>query len=187
LAGGSRSLRADTTESNQAVNLLARALRLSFDIRSGAGYFLRAESFFNVSTRIDEMDLTRYYGGRSLHARSHGETFFTLLEHKFREDGLFLLDEPEAALSPQRQLSFLVLLHDVMKEFAEAQFIISTHSPILLGFPGAQIVSFDGGALAEIDYESTSPARIVRRFMNNREGFLDELFRETPSLFDDEL
>ena len=79
--------------------------------------------------------ISAYYGGRSLHTRSHGETFFTLLDLKFRRNGLFLLDEPEAALSPQRQLSFLVLIHDVLQKYNDAQFIICTHSPIILGYP----------------------------------------------------
>jgi predicted ATPase len=125
------------------------------------------------------------YGGQSLHTRSHGETFFTLLTHKFQRNGLFLLDEPEAALSPQRQLAFIVLLHDTLRTYKDAQFIISTHSPVLLGFPGAQILSFDDGHLLEIPYEDTAPVQIVRRFLNDRESFLAELFREAPSLFED--
>lgn len=196
--GGNRNLKADTTESNQSIDSLVRALRLSFDIRTGRGYFLRAESFFNTATLIDKTDretmleivsappISSYYGGKSLHTRSHGETFLTLLECKFQSDGLFLLDEPEAALSPQRQLSFLLLMHDVLRKFKNAQFIISTHSPILLGFPGAQIISFDAEQLREIDYEETSPAQIVSRFLNCRKAFLEELFQETPSLFGEE-
>ncbi len=193
--GGNRNLKADTTESNRSVDPLVRALRLSFDIRTGKGYFLRAESFFNTATLIDRLDsepglgapISMYYGGRSLHTRSHGETFLTLLECKFRSDGLFLLDEPEAALSPQRQLSFLLLMHDVLRRFKDAQFVISTHSPILLGFPGAQIISFDEERLSEIDYEETSPAQIVRRFLSHRKVFLEELFQETPTLFKDNI
>ena len=122
--------------------------------------------------------------GRSLHTRSHGETFFTVLELKFQRNGLFLLDEPEAALSPQRQLAFLVLLHDVVRKYRDAQFIISTHSPVLLGYPDAQIVSFDDGLLHEIRYEQTASMQIVRRFVNHRDSFLDELFGNTPTLFD---
>jgi predicted ATPase len=127
--------------------------------------------------------ISAFYGGRSLHTRSHGETFFTLLQLKFQRNGLFLLDEPEAALSPQRQLSFLVLIHDVLRKYKGAQFIISTHSPILLGFPGAQILSFDSGQIHEIEFEETAPLQIMRRFVNRRESFLEELLKETPSLF----
>jgi predicted ATPase len=119
--GGNRNFGNDSTESNHSIDPLVRGLRLSFDRRTGAGYFLRAESFFNTVSHMDNLDkepaphappISAYYGGRSLHTRSHGETFFTLLDLKFRRNGLFLLDEPEAALSPQRQLSFLVLIHD---------------------------------------------------------------------------
>lgn len=183
--GGTRSFRNDTTESNRAIDPLVKALRLSFDVRTGAGFFLRAESFFNVASHIDDMDLTAFYGGRSLHTRSHGETFFTLLDLKFRRNGLFLLDEPEAALSQQRQLSFLVLIHDVLKNFKDAQFIISTHSPVLLAYPKAQILSFDEGKVHEVSYEDTGSYQVVHRFLNDREEFLEELFAETPSLFDE--
>ena len=151
--GGNRNFRNDSTESNRSVDPLVKALRLSFDQRTGAGFFLRAESFFNTASHIDNLDrepavgppISAFYGGRSLHTRSHGETFFTVLDLKFRRNGLFLLDEPEAALSPQRQLSFLVLIHDVSAEFKDAQFIISTHSPVLLAYPKAQILLFDEG------------------------------------------
>ncbi len=190
--GGTRNFMNDTTESNHSVDPLVRVLRLSFDKRTGAGYFLRAESFFNTVSYMDELDkegapgstpISAFYGGRSLHTRSHGETFFKLLELKFQRNGLFLLDEPEAALSPQRQLAFLVLIHDVLKKYKDAQFIISTHSPVLLGYPKAQIVSFDEGPLHEIEYEETAPMQIVQRFVNQRDSFLEELFGDPPSLF----
>jgi predicted ATPase len=184
--GGTRSFSNDTTESNHSIDPLVGALRLAFDRRTGKGFFLRAESFFNAASYIDQIGATEYYGRRSLHARSHGESFFTLLEGKFQRDGLFLLDEPEAALSPQRQLAFLVLLHDVLRKCKDAQFIISTHSPVLLGFPDAQIISFDDEKLHRIEYEETTPMQIVRRFVNNRDGFLRELFQKPPMLFDNE-
>ena len=110
--------------------------------------------------------LTNFYGGISLHAQSHGESFLTLLERKF-----------------QRQLSFLVLVHDVLKKFRDAQFIISSHSPILLGYPQAQILSFDEGRIREISYEETASVQIVRRFVNHRNRFLEELFKDSSSLF----
>lgn len=189
--GGTRNFQNNSTSSNQSIEPLVKAMRLSFDIRTGAGFFLRAESLFNTITHMDRLDeepafgppLSHFYGGRSLHTRSHGETFFTVLDLKFRRNGLFLLDEPEAALSPQRQLAFLVLIHDVLKKHRDAQFIISTHSPVLLGYPEAQIFCFDGGQIHEIDYEQTEPLKIVRRFLNDRERFIRELFKEAPSLF----
>jgi predicted ATPase len=185
--GGTRSFANDTTTSNHSIDPLVKALRLSFDVRKGSGFFLRAESFFNVASYIDELggEVADSYGGQSLHTRSHGETFFTLLDLKFRRNGLFLLDEPEAALSPQRQLSFLVLIHDVLKHFKDAQFIISTHSPVLLAYPKAQIFSFDEGHVHEIDYEQTGAFQVVHRFLNHREDFLEELFAETPPLFEE--
>ena len=190
--GGNRNFGNDSTESNHSIDALVRALRLSFDRRTGAGYFLRAESFFNTVSHMDNLDkepsftppISAFYGGRSLHTRSHGETFFTLLDLKFRRNGLFLLDEPEAALSPQRQLSFLVLVHDVLRKYKDAQFIISTHSPIILGYPDAQILSFDDGQIREVGYEDTTSLQVVRQFVNGRENFLEELLREDLPLFE---
>jgi predicted ATPase len=187
--GGNRNYSIETTESSRATDPLARALRLGFfPARTGEGFYFRAESLFNVASYVDELgaDVLASYGGISLHARSHGETFFTVLDHKFRRSGLFLLDEPEAALSPQRQLAFLVLIHDTLADYKDAQFIISTHSPILLGFPGAQILSFDDGRIREIAYEETSPARILKRFTGDRAAFLRELFNDAPTLFDEQ-
>jgi predicted ATPase len=190
--GGSRNFSNDSTDSNHSIDPLVQALRLSFDKRTGAGFFLRAESFFNTVSHMDDLDkepgggppISASYGGRSLHTRSHGEAFLTLLELKFRRNGLFLLDEPEAALSPQRQLAFLVLIYDVLRTRKDAQFIISSHSPVLLGYPDAQIVSFDGERLHDVRYEDTTSMQVVQRFMNDRERFLQELFREAPSLFE---
>jgi predicted ATPase len=185
--GGNRNFQSRTEDLHLDTDPLARALRLSFDNRTGEGFFFRAESLFNVATKIDELGVEDGYGGRSLHAQSHGESFLTILDHKFRRSGLFLLDEPEAALSPQRQLSFLLLLHQTLRDYKDAQFIISTHSPMLLGFPGAQIFSFDDGVIHEIAYEETAPLQIVRRFLNDRERFLEQLFRpevDEPTLFD---
>lgn len=191
--GGTRSFGNNSTESNLSIEPLVKALRLAFTVRTGAGFFLRAESLFNFANWIDDSDresaglkgvpISTYYGGRSLHTRSHGETFFTIMDLKMQRAGLFLLDEPEAALSPQRQLAFLVLMQETLKTHKDAQFIISTHSPLLLGYPGAQIVSFDDENLREIAYEETAPLQIVRRFVNDRDGFIEELFAETPSLF----
>jgi len=197
--GGNRNLQFETSDSSRSVDRLTRALRLSFDIRTGRGFYFRAESLFSLATQIDEWDkdpglggrIIDGYGGVSLHNHSHGETFFTVLDNKFRNSGLFLLDEPEAALSPQRQLSFLLLIRDTLRRYKDAQFLISTHSPVLLGYPGAQIFSFDDGHLHEIDYEDTEPLQIVRRFVNDRDSFIQELFEEspsfgTPSLFRDD-
>jgi predicted ATPase len=186
--GGTRNFYNDSTASNHSIDALVHALRLSFDRRTGAGFFLRAESLFNVASHIDQSDkdqaadpgapIASFYGQKSLHSRSHGEAFFTLFELKCQRDGFFLLDEPEAALSPQRQLAFLVLLHATLQKFHDVQFIISTHSPILLGFPEAQIMSFDEGHIHSLAYRETAPFQIYRRFVDDSDGFLDQLFRE---------
>ena len=97
---------------------------------------------------------------------------------------MFLLDEPEAALSPQRQLSFLVLIHDVLQSYKDAQFMISTHSPIILGYPDAQILSFDDGQIHEVEYGDTTSFQVVRQFVNGREKFLEELLKEDLPLFE---
>src|SRR5689334_4748367 len=109
---------------------LAQALRLSWMPKVAEGFFMRAESFYNFATYIEQVSDLRAYGGRSLHAQSHGEAFLALFANRF-EQGIFILDEPEAALSPQRQLSFLRIIHELEMP-AQAQFLISTHSPILL-------------------------------------------------------
>jgi predicted ATPase len=176
--GGNRNFGNDSTGSNHSIDPLVRALRLSFDRRTGAGYFLRAESFFfNTVSHIDKLDeepsfappISAFYGGRSLHTRSHGETFLTRLKLKFRRNGLFLVDEPEAARSPQRQLSFLLLIHDLLEKYKDAQFMISTHSPIMLGYPEARILSFDDGTVHEAEYEDTTSLQVVRQFVNERD------------------
>ena len=184
LDGGNRNFAFDADLPTADTYPLSRALRLSFrPVRTGEGFFFRAETLWNFATAIDEKDrdpgigglISAAYGGRSLHTRSHGETFLTVLHHKFRRSGVFLLDEPEAALSPQRQLSFLLLLHDTVHEYPDAQFIISTHSPILLATPGAQILSFDDGHIHEIAYEETPAYTITRRFLADPQAFLARL------------
>jgi predicted ATPase len=181
LEGGNRNFAFDADLPTGDTYPLARALRLGFQpARTGEGFFFRAETLFNFATRVDDMDLNGGYGGISLHQRSHGETFFTVLDHKFRRSGLFLLDEPEAALSPQRQLAFLVLIHDTLRDYKDAQFILSTHSPILLGYPGAQVLSFDGGHIHDIPFDQTDAWQIVRRFLNNRDSLLKTLLQDDP-------
>ncbi len=187
LEGGNRNFNFHPDDPTDDTFPLARALRLGFSpARTGEGFFFRAETLWNFATEIDERGLTRGYGGQSLHTRSHGETFFTVLDHKFRRSGLFLLDEPEAALSPQRQLAFLVLIHDTLRDYRDAQFIVSIHSPILLGYPTAHIFSFDDGAIHPIPYEETSPLRITRRFTADRAAFLRDLLDDPPTLFEDQ-
>ncbi len=170
--GGTRNVQLETTES---VSPLHRVLRLARGCRKPKdGYFLRAESFFNVATYMDEVGYLAGYGNRSLHARSHGEAFMTLLTHKFRGKGFYLLDEPEAALSPKRQLAALLAIHQLVQD--ESQFIIATHSPILLSYPNAKTLLFDGSGISEIRYEDTSHYTLTRDFLNNYPRRIEQLF-----------
>ena len=140
------------------------------------GFFLRAESFYNLASYIDDVEYTGSYGGRSLHEQSHGESFLALLTKKFRGNGLYLLDEPEAALSPSRQLSALAVIHKLVK--ADSQFIIATHSPILMAYPNARIYLFAEDGMREVAYEDTDHFRVAKDFLNHREQMLQVLFAD---------
>lgn len=137
-------------------------------------FFLRAESFFNVATTIDELGVVAQYGGTSLHAQSHGESFLALALHRFGTHGLYILDEPEAALSPQRQLTFLAIMNQLVD--AHCQFVIATHSPILMAFPRSKILHFSEIGIEEIPYEKTEHYALTLDFLNNRERYLHKLF-----------
>jgi predicted ATPase len=180
LEGGNRNYSPKTTESVGSIEPLVKALRLSFTKRTGGGFYLRAESFFNVASYVDQVGALESYGGKSLHDQSHGESFLSLLQNRFTRSGFYLMDEPEAALSPQRQLSFLILLHDLLKANENIQFIIATHSPILLAYPGAQILSFDDGSIRQIDYRESQPFQLVSRFIAAPERYINALFAELP-------
>lgn len=169
--GGTRNYRFSTFDSHSA---LFDALTVSRSPgKPGPGYFLRAESFYNVATAEEEY--SRGPGGmpQHYHEKSHGESFLSMFENSFRPGGLYLLDEPEAALSPQRQLTLLMYL--VRLSGQGAQFIVATHSPILLGTPGAQILCFDGGAIRPCAYEETESYQITSLFLQDRERLLRRL------------
>jgi len=171
---------------------LAEALRLVWHHKLTRGFFFRAESFFNFASYLDTLkadleaieeelgrpigagEVHRAYGGRSLHTRSHGEAFWELFSSRFRARGLYLMDEPEAALSPLRQLAFLALLKEMVEE-AGSQFLIASHSPILLAYPEAQIYSLDLSPVQRIDYEETEAFTIVRNFLSDREAYLKRI------------
>jgi predicted ATPase len=154
---------------------LAQALRLSWLPKVAEGFFMRAESFFNFATYIEQVSDLRAYGGTSLLAQSHGESFLSLFANRF-EQGIYILDEPEAALSPQRQLAFLRIIHQ-LETPAQAQFLISTHSPMMLSYPGAVLFSLDGDAIREIAYRETEHYRVTRDFLNSPERYFKHLFR----------
>lgn len=173
-AGGGRNNKYDVHASESA---LGDYISLSWMPKVMKGFFLRAESFYHFASHIDAVDALDAYGGRSLHEQSHGESFLSLFLNRFKGKSIYLLDEPEAALSPQRQLSFLKILHDLVSS-GDSQFIIATHSPILLGYPNATILSFDHGAIREIDYEMTDHYQITKYFLQNRDKFLQEILSE---------
>lgn len=145
------------------------------------GFFLRAESFYNVASNIDEMDEEPFggapiidsYGGNSLHAQSHGESFFALMLHRFGGKGLYILDEPEAALSPTRQMAMLSRINQLVTE--DSQFIIATHSPILMAYPEAQILQIEDNQLIPTEYENTEHYQVTKDFLNNYERTVDYL------------
>jgi predicted ATPase len=153
---------------------MAQALRLSWLPKVTEGFFMRAESFYNFASYIEEVSDLRAYGGKSLHEQSHGESFIALFTNRF-EQGLYILDEPEAALSPQRQLTFLKIIHDLATP-GHAQFLIATHSPILLSYPGAVLFSLDDDTIREVSYRETQHFLITRDFLNSPERFFKHLF-----------
>jgi predicted ATPase len=172
-AGGSRNNRYELAASEAR---LGDYIRLSWLPKVHSGFFLRAESFYSFASHIDEVaaedrEIYKAYGGKSLHEQSHGEAFFSLFRNRFGRKGIYLLDEPEAALSPTRQLAFLSVIHEIQKD---AQLIIATHSPILLGYPEAEIYSF-GRTIEPVTYENTEHYQITRRFLENRKQYLREL------------
>lgn len=148
-------------------------------------YFLRAETFYNVATEIERLDegpggsISGAYGERSLHEQSHGESFFALFENRFRDHGLYLMDEPEAALSPRRQLEFLALLHDYVKR--GGQFVIATHSPIIMAYPDARIYVLSADGIREVAYTDTEHYLVTRGFLANPPRTLSVLLADEPA------
>ena len=171
--GGTRNYVFSTFDSH---SVLHEAVTLVKGYRRAKwGYFLRAESFYNVATREkDYVDLA--HPSKEYHERSHGESFLEIIHENFQKNGLFLLDEPEAALSPQKQLSLLIELYHCAKE--GSQFFIVTHSPILLGLPDAQILTFDKGQVHPCKYEETDSYRITKAFINDRDRMLNIMLEE---------
>jgi predicted ATPase len=152
------------------------------------GFFFRAESFFNVATNIEKIDrendpykgsgppVISYFGGKSLHEQSHGESFLALMMHRFGGKGLYILDEPEAALSPSRQMAMLSRMHDLVKQ--KSQFIIATHSPIIMSYPNATIYLLTEKGIEPIKYTDTEHYSVAKEFLNNHKKMLDLLIRE---------
>lgn len=180
--GGSRNFNFGTRESHSE---LYKYLRVSRGVpRPRTGFFFRAESFFNVATEIEKLDadpgggppISPAYSDRSLHEQSHGESFLALVMRRFSGNGLYLLDEPEAALSPKRQLAVMTRMHDLVRE--KSQFVIATHSPILMAYPDAWIYQFSTAGIERVPYKETEHYQITRSFLSNPERTLEILFEE---------
>ena len=173
--GGSSNFRFSTraSESNLGEHLLlVRGIG-----KPRTGFFLRAESFYNVATEIEQLGELGPYGGRSLHERSHGESFIDLAVHRFGAGGLYLLDEPEAALSVHGCLAMLLRIRDLAKE--GSQFVVATHSPVLLAVPDATILHIDaGGSINEVGYDDAEPVVMTRSFLADPARYLHYLLRD---------
>jgi predicted ATPase len=181
--GGSKNFFFSTRASHSNLHDCLQIARGPY--RETDGFFLRAESLFNVATQIDVLNrdgapLLPAYGGTSLHEQSHGESFIALIGNRFRGNGLYILDEPEAALSPSRQLMLLSLM-DILVQQKRSQFLIATHSPIIMAYPGATIYLLDQEGIRRVEYEETEHFRITRDFLNGREAIFRHLFSERKS------
>lgn len=174
--GGTRAVMQETAKTTSSLHkylVPVRGYRRPRDY-----FFLRAESFYNLATYMDR-EAAGYlgsYGGKSLHAQSHGESFMATLTTKLRGKGLYLFDEPEAALSPSRQLAALIAIHQLVQ--AESQFIIATHSPILMAYPNARILLLKEGGIDEVAYEQTEHYAVTREFLTNHRRMLERLLAE---------
>ena len=179
--GGTKNFNFSTEDSHSE---LWKSLALVKRGYARDGFFLRAESFYNVATNIDRMDrepsfgspIIDSYGGVSLHHRSHGESFLALVQNRFGGHGVYLLDEPEAALSPTRQLTLLGQIDELVKR--ESQFIVATHSPILMAYPGAEIFQFSEEGIQAVNYRETEHYQVTRRFLDDPERMLRYLLEE---------
>lgn len=179
--GGSRNFSFSTADTHSELCRHITAVRGAK--RPADGFFLRAESFYNAASYLEELDklpvagsIYESYGGKSLHDQSHGESFLALVMNRFKGKGLYFLDEPEAALSPSRLLTLLSCIHDLVED--GSQFIIATHSPILMAYPGAEILLLDGEGISSIDYRQTEHYQITKRFLESPERMMKILFNK---------
>ena len=177
--GGSENFCFSTRETHSE---LSDVMRVSRGVKKAKdGFFLRAESFYNVATEIENLadgDYSFYngYGGKSMHSQSHGESFRSLMMNRFRGNGIYLLDEPEAALSPTTQMSMLCILKELEK--LDSQFIIVTHSPILLAYPNSDIYEFGEEGIEKKEYKETESYLVTKSFLDNPEQMISLLFEK---------
>ncbi len=170
--GGSKNFQFATK--NTASNL-SDYLSITKTAHEKDGFFLRAESFYNVASQVDDLHLNLDgYGGISLHEQSHGESFMALIQHRFRGNGLYILDEPESALSPLRQMTLLAEIKRLVSK--QSQFIIATHSPILIAYPEATIYQLTESGIEQVTYEQTEHYAITKQFLDNPKQMMKYLF-----------
>lgn len=178
--GGSRNFNFSTSATHSDLHSTLTIIKRAYP---KDGFFLRAESFYNASSYIDMLDeipassppISSSYGG-SLHKKSHGESFLALVQNRFSGNGIYFFDEPEAALSPSRIMTLICEIHRLVN--CRSQFIIATHSPILMAYPGAQILEFSENGICEVDYRRTEHYQLTRRFLENPEAMLKRLLED---------
>ena len=177
--GGTVNFNFSTNDTHSPLYKSIRLIKRGF---AEDGFFLRAESLYNVATNMDELDklpafsapISASYGG-SLHKKSHGESFLSIVQNRFFGNGLYILDEPEAALSPMKLLTLMAEMQDLIEK--DSQFIIATHSPILMAFPGAQIYSFSNDGISEVAYRETEHYKTTKAFLDDPERMLHYLLK----------
>ena len=181
--GGSRNFSFSTADTHSGLHRYMTLHRGPY--RPKDGFFLRAESFYNTATEVERLadsglsspsDFLQCYGGRSLHHQSHGESFLSLVHSRFRGQGIYLLDEPEAALSPARQLTLLAEIHRLVQ--AGSQLLIATHSPILMAYPQGEILLLGEGSIHPVEYRETEHYQITKSFLDHPERMLRILFQQ---------
>jgi predicted ATPase len=169
--GGSKNFNFATRESHSELSEFLALVKMPS--RPTDGFFIRAESYFNMATEIERLDegthgpIIQTYGGISLHEQSHGESFLSTFQHRFKGHGFYIMDEPEAALSPMRQMSLIVRLHQLVKD--GSQFVIATHSPILMSYPDATIFEMSNDGLKKVAYRDTEHFKITQTFFADPE------------------
>ena len=172
--GGTRNFTFSTRDSTSELHRHLRLVRSPG--RPATGFFLRAESFFNVASEVERLDVAGAYGDRSLHEQSHGESFLSLVLHRFGPDGLYVMDEPEAALSPQGCLALIAAMHDLVT--AGSQFVVATHSPLLMAYPGATILELDDDGISQVAYDDVAHVQLYRSFLDGPDRFLRTLLAD---------
>ncbi|GEN32112.1 putative ATPase [Cerasibacillus quisquiliarum] len=180
--GGTRNFNFSSYDSHSILDEYLRVAKGVYLPKDG--FFFRAETYYNLATNIEELDaqpssgarVIDRFGGKSLHKQSHGEAFFATFIHRFAGKGIYILDEPEAALSPLRQMSMLARIHELVNY--GSQFIISTHSPIIMAYPHAKIIELTENGMTEQKLEETGHYQLMKQFFNDKDRMLYHLFQE---------